>query len=310
MSEIHVLGMHGMGDCIHARAIIRQLLIRHTRVWLETPWPCLYHDFVADGRLVIIGKTSALRTQKKNALRESSVYSSKRPPTGAKKLRIWYPPNVVREQGSVLGAMLHSANVDKSAFDFTLPVHPKWQERADDLLFQLRVRHSNAKPLLIYRPLVERTEWSGCAARNPDHVAYRDLLAAVSSKYFTISVADLVPNVEWLASAPLPADVQFHAGELDIEILAGLVKRAALTYASPGFMVPLSQALRVPSVCIFGGYENATSFSLGAKLSPHLPIEPINPCICFSHTHACDKRIDVPAAVQAITTFAKEHLPC
>ncbi len=40
---IYIRGMHGMGDCIHQRAVIRQLLDRH-EIWLETSWPQIYHD--------------------------------------------------------------------------------------------------------------------------------------------------------------------------------------------------------------------------------------------------------------------------
>lgn len=307
MTDVHVLGMHGMGDCIHARAIIRQLLERHDRVWLETPWPCLYHDLVSDGRLIIINKASALRTQKKNAQREANAYSKKLPARTVPKLRIWYPPDLVRKQGSVLGAMLHATSVDKEQYDFMLPVPDRWQRRAEVLLRSLR-RNDDHRPLLIIRPLVDRTEWKGCTARNPDHLAYRDLLTVFQHRFFTISIADLVPNVEWLTAGALPADAIFHRGELDIEIIAGLVQQAALTYASPGFMVPLSQAVGTPSICVFGGYENGSSFSLGAKLTPHLPVEPITPCQCFSHTHRCNKKIDVAAAARRIVTFIEDHV--
>ncbi|HJW51771.1 MAG TPA: hypothetical protein VJ501_07160, partial [Burkholderiaceae bacterium] len=252
MGDVHVLGMHGMGDCIHARAIIRQLLQRYARVWLETPWPCLYHDLVESGKLILINKRSRLRTQAKNAERERAAFSKRRPPFGAAQVRIWYPPALVRERGSVLGAMLHATKLDESHYDFSLPLPDAWQIRAAELIEAL----APTKPILIYRPLVERTEWNGCAARNPDAAAYRHLLEVIRDQFYVISVADLEPGVEWLTGDEMPADVQFHRGELDIEILAALTQRAALTFASPGFLVPLSQALAVPSVCVFGGYEN------------------------------------------------------
>lgn len=311
--DLHVLGMHGLGDCIHARAAIRQLLPRHGRVWLETPWPCLYHDLRESGNLIVINKQSRLRTQRKNAEREAHAFSRRKPPLGTKQLRIWYPPDLVRHEGSVLRAMLRATKLDPERYDFSLPLPDAWQQRAAQLIEAL----APDKPLLIYRPLVERTEWKGCDARNPDAAAYRELLESIREQFFVISVADLVPGVEWqpgdanwLGAEARLADVQFHKGELDIEILAALVQRAALTLSAPGFMVPLAQALGVPSVCVFGGYENGKSFSLGAKLAPHLAIEPINACDCFSHVHACDKRIDVPAAVARLQRFVGTWLPC
>src|SRR3546814_11400043 len=47
MKSIYVQGMHGLGDNLHQRAILRHLMQSH-EVWLETPWPCIYHDLVGD----------------------------------------------------------------------------------------------------------------------------------------------------------------------------------------------------------------------------------------------------------------------
>src|SRR4051812_17147760 len=68
---LHVQGMHGMGDCLHQRAVLRQLMQRYT-VTLETSWPSMYHDLIADG-LVVTRRPVALRTQTKNATRESEA---------------------------------------------------------------------------------------------------------------------------------------------------------------------------------------------------------------------------------------------
>jgi hypothetical protein len=306
MGDLLIQGMHGLGDNIHSRAAIRQLLPRYARVWLETPWPCLYHDLTASGKLMLLNKESKLRTQRKNAEREAAAFSKGKPPKNTQQLRIWYPPDAVRKHGSVLAAMLCTARLNPDLFDFSLPLPDAWQQRAAQLIEVL----APAKPIMIYRPLVERTEWQGCAARNPDAVAYRALFDAIREQFFCISIADLVPKVEWLSGGAMPADMHFHKGELDVEILAALVQRAALTFASPGFLIPLSQALGVPSVCVFGGYESGSSFSLGARLSPHLAIEPVTPCACFSHTHQCDKRINLPVAEMRLRRFVQTWLPC
>lgn len=289
-----VQGMHGLGDNLHQRAIIRQLMEEH-EVYLETSWPCVYHDLIAAG-LKLVAKDSRLRTQKKNAKREHGAFAEP-PSKPARTTRIWYPPDLVRQHGSVLGAMCAATGTEVA--DFSLPVPPAWQDRAQRWLDRWRPQ----KPLLIYRPLIERTEWSGCATRNPDHRAYASLLRAIRERFFVVSVADLVPKVEWAVGEDIKPDVALHQGELDIETLAALVQRAALVYCSPGFAAPLAQAVGTPVVCVFGGYENSKSFSAGARFSRYLGIDTRHPCQCFSHVHACDKRIDLEPATRRLLEF-------
>jgi len=297
VSDLHVLGMHGCGDNLHERALIRHLMKRH-RVWLETPWPSIFHDLVGE-QLHLVNKGSRLRTQAKNALREAALYSGRPPPRGCRTVRVWYSPQLVREHKSVLGAMLHQSGYGDAEPDFRMPVPDAWLERADAVIARL----APTKPILFYRPLNERTEWSGCAARNPDFEVYRAVGEHLRSKYFVISVADLEPGKEWLVGHRLQADAEFHAGELEFETLAALVQRSALVMSSPGFAVILAQAVGTPSVCVFGGYEAGYSFSLGARFTPHLAIEPIRPCPCFQHHHQCDKTTDLPAALSSLDAF-------
>lgn len=292
---LRVVGMHGLGDNIHQRAILRQLMQRDV-VYLETSWPCVVHDLVGE-RLHLVAKRSGLRTQEKNARREAGKFVQA--PSSATTLRIWYPPESVRRHGSVLGAMLAEAGCDIATADFRLPIPPEWQARVTRLFELWR----QTKPIMLYRPLIERKEWSGCAARNPDHASYAALYRSIRERFFVVSVADLEPGKEWLVGEPHDADVRLHAGELEFEALAALVQASALVFSSPGFAIPLAQAVGTPSVCVFGGYENGQSFSAGAKFAPHLPLEPINPCQCFQHHHACDKRMNLPLALERLQAF-------
>lgn len=159
---------------------------------------------------------------------------------------------------------------------------------------------------MVYRPLIERTEWSGCANRNPDFHAYAEIFTAIRDRYYVISVADLVPKAEWIAGLRVDVDAEFHHGELSFEALAALMQQASMSYASPGFATILAQSVGTPSICVFGGYESGTSFSFGARFAPHLAIEPVNPCTCFSHTHKCQKGIDVPRAVARASIFVED----
>lgn len=299
-SFLYIAGMHGLGDNLHQRAIIRQLLPRHQIIALETSWPCIYHDLIGP-QLRLVFKRTALRTQTKNAQREYSKYVLNESQAVMRDghLRILYKPETVRAQGSVLAAMLVNCGLDPSRYDFRLPIPPEWDAKAQAWL----ERWQPTKPLMLYRPLVDRREWGGCAARNPDFAAYAVLYQTLRKRYFVISLADLVPQIEWTVGVPVETDVQFHHGELDFETIAALTARAALVYASPGFAIPLAQAVGTPSICVFGGYENSASFSLGAKLTPHLGIDPIKPCQCFQHHHDCQKKIDLPPAIERIERF-------
>jgi hypothetical protein len=289
-------GMQGLGDNVHQRAVVRHFLDAYprTKFWLRTAWPCLYHDLVGD-RLHLVDPATSLRTQRKNSIREQSHYVPR--PRTSKKLRVSYSLRLLQKTGSVLGSMVRaSVGHDIDDADFRLPVPGQWKARAEAMIGR------PDKPVMVLRPLVVRTEWRGCGTRNPDADAYASLYNGIRERFFVVSLADLVPGVEEMVT-DLPADIRLHRGEMDAEAIAGLMAGAAMTFCSPGFAVPLSQAVGTPVVCVFGGFEDSRSFSYGRRFAPYLGVDPVNPCQCFSHTHACDKRIDLPKAHAAIEEF-------
>lgn len=300
---VYVEGMGGMGDNLHQRAVVRELMRTHT-VYLQTPWPSIYHDLVGD-KLKLVRKPTRLRTQAKNMGRQSALFTGA-PTVFERSMSVWYARDDVVSEGSVLGAMCKSAKVTER--DFSMPVPVEWKTAAANLA-QMWDWDSNwnGKPLLLYRPLVARTEWGGCAARNPDYDAYAEIFRAIRGRFFVVSVADLVPRTEWVVGHDVHADLELHQGELTFEALAGLMAMASMSYASPGFATILAQAVGTPSICIFGGYENSSSFSGGAHLAPYLGIDPIKPCSCFQHTHPCQKQIDVPRAIARVTQFVEQY---
>jgi ADP-heptose:LPS heptosyltransferase len=208
---------------------------------------------------------------------------------------------MVRHFGSVLKAM--SARVGVPAGDFRLPVRPEWLAKAEKVL-----ERAEGRPVMLFRPLVERKEWTGGVTRNPRAADYEALFEAIRRDYFVVSVADVAPGVEWIRGRDLPAGLKFHRGELDTETLFGLAARAALIFCAPGFGTVLGQALGTPGVTVFGGYEDASSFSSGASYAPWLAIEPKTPCPCWRHDHDCPKDIDVNAAVANIREFSNDVL--
>jgi len=291
-----IQGMHGLGDNIHQRAVIRQLMEQH-EIWLETPWPCVYHDLVGP-RLKLLNKNSYLRTQAKNAKREAKNYSRITSVAGMKAMRIWYTHDGIRKSG-FLGAMMDNCRCDDAAADYRMPIAAKWIKKAHAKLEQWQP----TKPLLIYRPLVERIEWNGCAARNPDHAAYAALFNSIRESFFVISIADTAPGKEWIVGPKVKADVECHEGELDFETIAALTASAALMFCSPGFALILAQSVSTPNVCVFGGHESSRLYSAGARFAPFLGIDPIKPCECFSKDHRCAKAIDLPKVRARLEEF-------
>ena len=296
MGAILVSGMHGLGDSLHQRAVLRQLM-QSNEVWLESSWVAPYHDLISEG-LHVVRKNTTLRTQAGNAHRERDRFEDRRMPITYRTIDIWYKPAEVRAAGSVLGAMCRNTGTDIETADFRLTVPKEWQDRAREFIGY------PAKPVMVYRPLVERMEWSGCSTRNPDHNAYQALFESIRDRFHVVSVADLVPGKEWTIGPLSDADQYFHGGQLEFESLAGLFSLASLVFCSPGFAVILAQAVGTPVATIFGGYERAYSFSAGARYSPYLGIEPNNPCDCFKHGCRCSKSIDVPAARERLEAFA------
>lgn len=286
---LYIKGMHGLGDNLHQRAIIRELYNRFN-IYLETSWPQIYHDFPD---LNLINKGTNLRTQLKNQkLHSDRFVNFNRFSRDMRYMVVSYSPVSIRKLGSVLKAMLTSTNT--SDLDFSLPVPDEWFDKIKKI-------DTKGKPILIYRPLVERKEWSGCSNRNPDFNSYHELFEHIRDKYFVISIADIEPNVEWITSRPIAADLEFHKGELFFEDLAALFKSASLVYCAPGFSAILAKSVGTPVITIFGGYENSSSFSVGN--SPYLGIDTVQPCQCFSHTHPCVKKIDLINAKKLIGEF-------
>lgn len=300
---LHLVGMHGLGDCIHQRALVQALLDLGREVWLETPWPSVYWEKrgLQRGSLQLIHKRSALRTQAKNAARQRADFDAGRPPRGCEQRQVSYAPAAVRSEGSVLAAMLQPFGFDVDRHgDFRLGVPVAWRDQVAEI-----VAAAAGRPILVLRPLNERKEWSGCTARNPHFDHWRRLFATIRDDFFVVSVGDFERGKEWHVGPRLAADREYHEGQLVFEALAALVRAAALTFAAPGFLTILAQAVGTPSVTVYGGYEDARTFSAGGRLTPWLPIEPIVPVCDFKHDTVHDKSIDVAAAIPRLQEFAR-----
>lgn len=289
MAKVLLRAMHGFGDNIHQRAVIRELKRHGDTVAVETPWPQLCTDLADE----IYLPERSLRTQVKNMRRAAAKPAD--PSQFDKVYKNWYRSRDVRAVGYV-GAMFAELNLRASRPDFSFAVPGEWAGKA-----RAAIGDTGGKPVLVYRPLVSRTEWDGCDSRNPDAAAYARLFEIARKGYFVVSVADLVPGVEWITSRAVVADKEFHKGELDIETLCGLFSLASLVFCSPGFALPLAQSVGTHVVCVYGGRENSTFYRQDDKT---LGVDTVRPCDCLSHTHACVKTIDVEKAARRVRVFA------
>lgn len=300
-----VQGMHGMGDCLHQRAVIRQLIASgywSDGIWLETSWPSIYHDF---RDLKFLRRPVALRTQTKNATREMAKFTHEHP-RNALTMRVMYHGNNVMktESGTVLEAMCHVTGANYAEADYSLPVPAEWLD--DPIVADIRTRaRLSGKPLLVYRPLVARPEWRGSMGRNAKDTCYVHLFAFLRDHFFVVSVADLEPGKEWIVGPQLRADATLHKGELTFEALAGLYRAAALVWCSSGFSAILGPAVGTPTISIVGGYETTGAHDSGKRHAPFLSIGPKKECMCWSSgcNQQCDRQIDMSAAVGRLHKF-------
>jgi hypothetical protein len=307
-----IQGMHGLGDNIHQRAILRQLMPGY-RITLETSWPSVYHDLVADG-LTLVRRPVALRTQSKNAAREAHLFAPG-PFLGqtVRRMPIRYggPQVLQSKSGTIMEVMCDATGTDFSRADFTLPVPDVWFDKLTaipqwEALWRAKI--ASGKPLLVYRPLVSRPEWRGSAMRNASPVDYCVLLAAIRDEFFVVSVADLEPNREWIVGPQLHADVALHSGELTFEAMAALFSLADLIFTSSGFAAILGPAVKTPTVSIIGGYESVGCHADGSRYAPMLNIGPRVSCTCWSSgcRKVCDKTIDLDTAVPQLQNFLSQ----
>jgi len=305
--ELLLRGMHGMGDNIHQRAVVRQKMETYD-VYLTGSSALIYHDLIPQG-LKVVKVPTPLLYQSQNAVRSEEdrlFWKGLVPKSSPENLQqqIWYQSDRVNRLGSVLAAMCETTKVSFERADFSLPIPDSWYDR----MFKKIVHRWNGKPILLYRPLIERSDWGGCRARNPDPKAYYELFQSIrgGDKFYVISLARLSPSQEWISpiSIPIKADLEFHQpNDLHFEELAALYSIASLSYSSPGFAAPLAQSVGTPNVVVFGGFEKPFSFTGGSRHAPHLSIGPKDACGCWRHNHDCPKQIDMPEALEALQLF-------
>jgi hypothetical protein len=299
-----VTGHLGIGDGLHQRAVIRELMRSHD-VWLETPHHLMYWDLKERGLRLLLRHTT-LRAQARTIERERHLFTDERPPAGTRPIKIAYPKTDIDRYGSILEAMFGSIRTPCPLRpDFSLPLKDEWIEAGRQLM---RGWDTGGRPVMVYRPIVVRREWDG-ANRNCDDAAYWEIYHAIKERFFTVSIADLAPGLEWIVGLEAPADVKYHRGELSFQEMAAIFKAAALVLTPAGFGPVLAQAVGTPSITVYGGRESyRTTQRMGAHLAPTLPIDVDYPCDCHTNRHNCRKKITLPPALAKVREFTDQVL--
>jgi hypothetical protein len=294
-----VSGMLGVGDNLHQRAVLRELM-KTNDVWLESYYAAMFHDLIADGLKIV-------PRHKPGRIREATrMPRHAGPPRATLTRKVTYDRHKTLAHNSVLAAQFESVGLKAPAKpDFSLPVPEAWRMAARR---QVLSRNTTGKPVMVYRPIVLNKTWN-CPARSPDWLAYDALFSAIRGRFFVVSVANLKPNDEWIVGPRPDVDLRLERGELDFETMTGLFAEADMVFGNAGFTPILAQAVGTPNIVVYGGNEGfEETNACGAHLAPTLAIEPDKPCRCHLRFHDCDKTITLEPAIERIEAFVAEHV--
>ena len=84
MPPILLNGMHGLGDGLHERAIVRELMRSH-EVWFKTSWPQRFWDMP---QLHTLPLKSPIPWMAKNEVRTAALYGRTQPPPGTRTITV------------------------------------------------------------------------------------------------------------------------------------------------------------------------------------------------------------------------------
>jgi hypothetical protein len=87
-------------------------------------------------------------------------------------------------------------------------------------------------------------------------------------------------------------DLELHHKELSIQSLIGLVTLADISVCPPSFFIPLSNAIKAPCFCIYGGSGDPSWHTSPWMVHPRYGYAAPEPfCSCGQMIHGCYKEI-------------------
>jgi hypothetical protein len=265
-----VHSMKGLGDNVYMRAFIKAL---GGKIVIDTPWPQLYSDLP---NVECVKPTAMkLRTQAKNV----AAYKGWNPKRHTPRSTVGYKPSY-REEG-IYNGMRQAFQCDAAPMDLPAAMH----EPLDGF---------EPGRYVVVRPVTVRAEWRA-DSRNPDpHYIAQAATAAMNAGYRVVSVADLMPDHEWMIQPGPPCHTRLHHGELNVIQLMRLVANAAYCIGGIGWIVPACMATGTPALIICGGqggYNSPHHLMVPGNDAMIKYVVPDNFCMCREKQHECDKTV-------------------
>jgi hypothetical protein len=285
LKTIVIKTMEGIGDNLFIRPFVK-ILAESNDVYVETVLPRLYSD-IPHIRFINPNKES-YRTQQKQRSKDEIDYAE-------------YPAHIdIYHEPFYSGKELIESSIISHFYKtFDIPFDTKLDWSLPDFSKEL-AKHKLLIPtdakIAIVRPATVRREWE-VYTRNPkpEYIAWCCKILNEAG-YYTISIADLYPNQEWLdGGIDPPAQLKLHTGQLGIYATLELLKHAKIVVAGSGFAVPAAMSANTNLFLIFGGrllYDGVSKI-----LHPSMNLNkvgyayPQNPCKCSLNIHNCDKTI-------------------
>jgi hypothetical protein len=275
-ADVIVQTRGGMGDAIYARPFVREALRRFRRVAVETSWPWLFSDLGVD----VVKRPRGLAVQQWHGDRVDPGIWARKGQTPRRTISLRYRWAALGAETPILEDMAAVSRMRPSSFALDLPPLPA--------------------PVLepgtyaVLRPSAVRLDYAA-PSREPDPAYLRtaaEQLQAMGLRVVTVGC--WIPGLEEQFGEPLPADVRYENGELELPQLMALVSWAAVVVSGPCYLIPATIAAQVPHVVIAGGCggRNNPRALAGALSTPLLRwILPDLYCMCPSRGHDCPKLI-------------------
>lgn len=270
------------------------------RVYVRTPFPQLYED-QDPSRFWFLPRHSRLNLQERCV--DAFRWWAEEPESGhiSHKTCFWMS-GVNSPIGCLTDRFLFDSGLD--SVDFSMPIMHNWMLPAIDLMRRLGINSSGnrgKRVCIVKRPTL-RNEWY-CPARNPRIEYLQEIIDYLHEDYVFISVADLRDGEEWLDGELSGIQFEFHAGEIDVWTLLGLVSLADLSICTQSFFVPFALATGSTCFCVYGGFGGPWRYiSRWMDTSRFGYAAPDPFCDCGKMEHRCHKEIP-----QLMDTFKNFH---
>lgn len=285
MNNIVIKCYQGIGDSAYTLPFAKELA-KSYQVYIKSPLPKIYKD-VPNVKFLRFDEDT-YRTQEKSLSDDDTIYSP-RPLKIEKTFTPEYAGNELLT-GSIVSTFSEQLNIPSDAkLEWKLPSFKKELGNFLDTI-------PKNKKIALIRPATIRSEWRVSTRNpNPNYIAWCCKILNEAG-YYTISIADLDYEQEWLAdNIDVPAKLKLYSGELGIYGTLELFKHADIVIAGSGFALPAAVSSDTNLFLILGG--RLAYDGISKTLHPSMNLnkigyaQPINPCICTLNEHNCNKNI-------------------